>query len=229
MVAPGHKRRDFNYYLTTRRVKKVPLEPMNRYVSYLLIGPPGGGKGTQGKILGNVPRFFHFACGEVFRQLDTRTPIGQKFIEYSSRGQLVPDDLTVELWHQSIEAQVVAARFKPDIDVLILDGIPRNVPQAELMLGMIDVKQVFHLSCANRQELVRRIRKRALKENRLDDASEAVIQHRLKLYEDETKPILEHFAGVVTKIDASQPPVKVSLDILARIWETRNGSLSFNA
>ena len=202
---------------------------MNRYVSYLLIGPPGGGKGTQGKILGSVPRFFHFACGEVFRQLDTRTPIGKQFIEYSRRGELVPDDLTVELWHQSIDAQVVAARFKPDIDVLILDGIPRNVAQAELMLGMIDVKQVFHLSCANRQELVRRIRKRALKENRLDDASEAVIQHRLKLYEDETKPILEHFGSVVTKIDASQPPVKVSLDILARIWETRNGSLSFNA
>src|ERR1700739_3740007 len=166
MVAPGHKRRDFNYYLTGRVKRAFPLEPMNRYVSYILIGPPGGGKGTQGKILGSVPRFFHFACGEVFRQLDTRTPIGKKFIEYSSRGQLVPDDLTVELWHQSIDAQVVAARFKPDIDVLILDGIPRNVPQAELMESMIDVKQVFHLSCANRQELGRRIRKRALNENR---------------------------------------------------------------
>src|SRR6201984_3801068 len=114
---------------------------MNRYVSYLLIGPPGGGKGTQGKILGSVPRFFHFACGEVFRQLDTRTPIGKQFIEYSSRGALVPDDLTVELWHQSIDAQVVAARFKPDIAVLILDCIHRNVPQAEPTVSMMDVKQ----------------------------------------------------------------------------------------
>ena len=207
----------------------IPQEQMNRYVTYLLMGPPGGGKGTQGKILGSVPRFFHFACGEVFRQLDTRTSIGKQFIEYSSKGELVPDDLTVELWHQSIDSQVVAARFKPDIDVLILDGIPRNVAQAELMVGMIDVKQIFHLSCANRQELVRRIRKRALKDNRLDDASEAVIQHRLELYEQETKPILDHFAGRVTKVDASQPPVKVCYDILAKIWETRNGSLTFNA
>ena len=97
------------------------------------------------------------------------------------------------------------------------------------MVGMIDVKQVFHLSCANRQELVRRIRKRALKESRLDDASETVIQHRLELYEQETKPILDHFAGLVTKVDASQPPMKVSLDILTNIWESRNGSLTFNA
>src|ERR1700739_393890 len=124
MVAPGHKRRDFNYYLTTRVKNGFPLEPMNRYVSYLIVGPPGGGKGTQGKILGNVPRFFHFACGEVFRQLDTRTPIGKKFIEYSSRGQLVPDDLTVELWDQSIDAQVVADRVKPDIATLLVTCIP---------------------------------------------------------------------------------------------------------
>ena len=68
---------------------------MTRYVTYLLMGAPGSGKGTQGKVLGSVPRFFHFACGEVFRSLDTRSPLGQKFIEYSSRGQLVPDDLTV--------------------------------------------------------------------------------------------------------------------------------------
>jgi adenylate kinase len=202
---------------------------MNRYVTYLIMGPPGGGKGTQGKILGTVPRFFHCACGDVFRQLDTRTAIGKQFIEYSSKGLLVPDDLTVELWHQSIDGQVNAARFKPDIDVLILDGIPRNVPQAELMAGMIDVKQVFHLSCANRQELVRRLRKRALKENRLDDANETVIQNRLKLYDEETKPVLEYFEGLVTKIDASQPPVKVCNDILGKIWETRNGSLTFNA
>jgi adenylate kinase family enzyme len=63
----------------------------------------------------------------------------------------------------------------------------------------------------------------------LDDASESVIQHRLELYEEETKPILDHFDGMVTKVDASQPPVKVSLDILSKIWETRNGSLTFNA
>lgn len=202
---------------------------MNRYITYLIMGPPGGGKGTQGKALGSVPRFFHCACGDVFRSLDTRTPLGQKFIEYSSKGLLVPDDLTVELWRMSIEHQVVAGEFKPDIDALILDGIPRNEHQARLMDGLIDVKKVFHLQCAKRAELVRRLRKRALKDNRLDDASEAVINMRLDLYEKETKPVLDHYADLVVAIDALQPPVKVLHDIIEMIWNSHDGVLAFNA
>src|SRR6201997_4497697 len=122
------------------------------YRTYLLFGPPGSGKGTQGKALGSVPRFFHCACGEVFRSLDLRTPLGQKFVEYSSQGLLVPDDLTVELWRSKIGAQVLEGEYKPDIDALVLDGIPRNVNQAKLMEGLIDVRQVFHLSCPNREK-----------------------------------------------------------------------------
>ncbi len=78
-------------------------------------------------------------------------------------------------------------------------------------------------------ELVRRLRKRALKDNRLDDASEKVIQDRLRAYDEETKPILSYFDGIVTTIDATQPPVKVLSDMLVAIWATRNGSLQFNA
>jgi adenylate kinase len=202
---------------------------MNRYITYLIMGAPGSGKGTQGKVLGTVPRFFHCACGDVFRSLDTRTPLGKKFIEYSSRGLLVPDDLTVELWQNSINAQVVGGHFKPDIDALVLDGIPRTPNQANLMKDIIDVRRVLHLSCPNRAELVRRLRKRALKDNRLDDASEKVIQDRLHAYEEETKPVLAHFEGIVTTIDATQPPVKVLADMLATIWETRDNSFQFNA
>ena len=202
---------------------------MNRYITYLIMGPPGGGKGTQGKALGSVPRFFHCACGDVFRSLDTRTPLGQKFIEYSSKGLLVPDDLTVELWRTSIEHQVVAGEFKPDIDALILDGIPRNEHQASLMDRLIDVKKVFQLQCAKREELVRRLRKRALKDNRLDDASEAVINMRLDLYEKETKPVLDHYADRVVLIDALQPPVKVLHDIIEMIWNSHDGVLAFSA
>jgi adenylate kinase len=201
---------------------------MTRYVTYLIMGPPGSGKGTQGKVLGTVPRFVHFACGDVFRSLDTRTPLGQRFIEYSSKGLLVPDDLTVELWRHSIEAQVITAKFKPDIDALVLDGIPRNPNQARLMGEMIDVRQVFHLSCPNRDELVRRLRKRALKDNRLDDANEAVIRQRLETYERETKPVLDYYQSIVTRIDALQPPIKVLQDIIASIWSSRNGTLTFH-
>jgi len=202
---------------------------MNRYITYLFMGAPGSGKGTQGKALGTVPRFFHCACGEVFRSLDLRTPLGQKFVDYSSKGMLVPDDLTVELWRTKIEAQVLEAEFKPDIDALVLDGIPRNVNQAKLMEGLIDVRQVFHLSCPNREELVRRLRKRAIKDNRLDDANEEVIRKRLATFEAETKPVLNFYSGLVTVVDALQPPVKVLQDILTVIWNTRDGVMSFNA
>lgn len=191
-----------------------------RYKTYLIFGAPGCGKGTQGKVLGTIPRFFHCACGDVFRSLDTRTPIGQAFVEYSSRGQLVPDDITVKLWQARI-AQVVGTHdFKPDIDALVLDGIPRNVPQARLMQEMIDVKRVFHLSCPDREELIRRLRKRALKDNRLDDANEDVIRKRLATYEAESKPILDFYGrNLITEIDASQPPVKVLSEIVTWILQ----------
>jgi adenylate kinase len=202
---------------------------MNRYVTYLFMGAPGSGKGTQGKVLGTVPRFFHCACGEVFRSLDLRTPLGQKFVEYSSKGLLVPDGLTVELWRTKIVAQVLEAEFKPDIDALVLDGIPRNVNQAKLMENLIDVRRVFHLSCPNRDELVRRLRKRAIKDNRFDDASEEVILKRLATYEEETKPVLNFYSSLVTAVDALQPPVKVLKDILEVIWNTRDGVMTFNA
>ena len=76
---------------------------MNRYITFSSWAHQAVGKGTQGKGYRNVPRFFHCACGEVFRSLDLRTPLGQKFVDYSSKGLLVPDDLTVELWRKKIE------------------------------------------------------------------------------------------------------------------------------
>ena len=135
---------------------------MMRYKTYLLFGPPGSGKGTQGKTLGTIPRYFHCACGDVFRSIDTRTELGRAFLDYSSKGQLVPDEITVKLWKARIDAAVDAHTFKPDIDTLILDGIPRNVAQAEIMDDLIDVEKVFHLSCPDRSALYTRLKKRAL-------------------------------------------------------------------
>ncbi|MDQ2868589.1 MAG: nucleoside monophosphate kinase, partial [Verrucomicrobiota bacterium] len=89
-----------------------------KYKTYLLFGAPGSGKGTQGKTLGTIPRFFHCACGDVFRSMDTRTAVGKSFLEHSSKGQLVPDEITVELWREAIGAAVDAHKFKPDIDTL---------------------------------------------------------------------------------------------------------------
>lgn len=192
-------------------------QTLARFQTLLILGAPGSGKGTQGQILGHIPRFHHLACGDVFRSLDTRTPLGQKFVEYSSRGELVPDDLTVQLWQANVKDRVEAHIFKPEIDFLVLDGIPRNREQAEYMANDIDVLQLFHLSCPDRTELTRRLRKRALKDNRFDDASEAVIQRRFTTYEAETKPVLDYYRDRVTEIDASQSPTKVLFDILTKV------------
>ena len=58
-------------------------EEHSKYQTFLIFGAPGSGKGTQGRILGQTPRFYHCACGDVFRSLDTRTDIGQEFVQYS--------------------------------------------------------------------------------------------------------------------------------------------------
>ena len=188
-----------------------------KYTTYLLFGAPGSGKGTQGRSLGSIPRFFHCACGDVFRTLDTRTKVGRAFLDYSSKGQLVPDEITVQLWQARIDAAVDAHEFKPDIDVLVLDGIPRNVGQAKIMDQMIDVKKVFHLSCPDRAQLFARLKKRALKDNRLDDANEEVIKRRLETYELESKPVLKYYNDRVQVVDAVQPPAKVLLSILETV------------
>lgn len=189
-----------------------------KYQTYILFGAPGSGKGTQGRTLGTIPRFFHCACGDVFRSIDTRTKVGRAFLEYSSKGKLVPDNITVELWKAQIDAAVNAHSFKPDIDILVLDGIPRNVAQAKIMDDLIDVLRVFHLSCPNREALYTRLKKRALKDNRLDDANEEVINRRLATYEEESKPVLGYYGkDRITCIDATQPPAKVLLHILESV------------
>ena len=186
-----------------------------KYRSILLFGAPGAGKGTQGKVLGVVPNFLHCACGDVFRNLRADSPLGKVFIEYSSRGQLVPDATTVKLWRQFISNSTKIGRFHPEHDTLVLDGIPRNVPQAEILKDTLDVVAVFYLKSADEQSLIHRIQRRAIKENRLDDANLDVIRERLKTYEKETKPLLQFYGSkLVHRINADQSPVKVLSDIL---------------
>src|ERR1700743_30434 len=104
-----------------------------KYRTILLFGAPGAGKGTQGKILGNIPNFYHCACGDVFRNLTTESTLGRIFLDYSSPGQPVPDAPTIDLCSQFIDNCKKAGRFNPERDVLVLDGIPRNVHQAEML------------------------------------------------------------------------------------------------
>jgi adenylate kinase len=189
-----------------------------KYRTILLFGAPGAGKGTQGKILGAIPRFYHCACGDVFRSLSATDPLGRIFLEYSSRGQLVPDEPTIELWRQFIRNCEKSGRFNPEQDTLVLDGIPRNKHQAEMLSNTLDVKAVFYLHCTNFDAMVERLQRRALKENRLDYANLQVIRDRLKVYDKETKPVLNYYGKkLVHRIDSTQTPVKVLLDVLMRI------------
>jgi adenylate kinase len=186
-----------------------------KYRTTLLFGAPGSGKGTQGKILGAIPNFYHFSCGEVFRTLTPDSQLGKTFLEYSGRGQLVPDEPTVQLWRQNIDAAELTGRFVRATDMLVLDGIPRNLSQAEMLRNVLDVQVVLYLSCPVMNKLVARLQRRALRENRLDDANIEVIQKRLETYETETRPVLDFYGSKVVKtIDSTQTPIRVLLDIL---------------
>jgi len=186
-----------------------------RYKTILLFGAPGSGKGTQGKILGAIPGFFHTACGDIFRSLDLQSEMGRIAWEYSSRGELVPDEFTVKLWKQYIKGMEMVNQFHPDTEILVLDGIPRNVKQAQLLEDTLDVLKVIHLRCTDMSKMVERLRRRALKENRLDDANDKVIQHRLEVYETETRPVLDFYPpNTIVKVDATKSQIRVLSDII---------------
>jgi len=184
-----------------------------KFRTVLLVGAPGAGKGTQGKILGTIPNFFHCACGDVFRNLTIDSEIGRIFVRYSSKGKLVP--YTVRLWRDNITAQTQLGRFDPERDTLVLDGIPRNLHQAKMLEDALDIVGVFNFICPDENQLAERLQRRALRDNRLDDANLEVIRKRLAIFEKETRPILDYYGPeLVHTIDSTQTPINVLRDIL---------------
>lgn len=186
-----------------------------KYRTVLLFGAPGSGKGTQGKILGTIPNFFHCACGDVFRNLTVASELGRTFVEYSSKGLLVPDEYTIKLWRKSIEAKIALGEFDPERDTLVLDGLPRNTTQAEMLQDALDVRALFYLVCSDIDKLVARLQRRALRENRLDDVNLEVIKTRLATYDRETKPVLDFYGReLMHNVDATQAPIEVLQNIV---------------
>lgn len=191
--------------------------------SILLFGPPGAGKGTQGRILGTVPGFFHLSVGDVFRSIDIGSADGKQVYQYSSKGQLVPDELTVRIWKKALHAYVALSRFKPREDLLVLDGIPRNVEQTELVKDHLDILKVVHMKCGDEDDMVHRMRRRAIRENRSDDANENVIRHRFTVYRECSAPILKAFpADMIAEVDANGSPAEVLQRILMCLIPTQN-------
>jgi adenylate kinase len=183
---------------------------ITRYNVVLLFGPPGSGKGTWGKILDLIPGFYHFSTGEMFRLLDVDSEIGQRIMEPMRRGELVPDEITFDLWQQHLNNAALIGRFHPQKDVLVLDGFPRTPKQAGMLKAVAEVKMILNLDCANRDILVERLHKRAVLEGRLDDAGETVIRRRFELYDAQIEKTLAYFfADLIETIDVAVPPVRI--------------------
>jgi adenylate kinase len=186
-----------------------------RYQSVLLFGAPGSGKGTQGKILSAIPGFYHSATGDIFRSLDLGSEMGRKFWDYSSRGELVPDEFTINLWKNYIKGMELTNQFHSESEILVLDGIPRNVKQAKLLEDTIEVIKVIYLICADLNKMVERLRRRALRENRIDDANDKVIKNRLEVYERNTRPVLDFYPkDKIVTVDATMSMLKVMHSIV---------------
>lgn len=192
-----------------------------RHRAILLFGLPGSGKGTQGHALGSVPGYLHVASGDIFRQLNKLGQLGRLVDSYISNGKLVPDDVTVSIWRNHIGLMQRAGTYAPSFHTLVLDGIPRTLTQARLLTDDLDVRRIFHLKLRDPEEAVKRIRDRALKEGRKDDASDRVIRDRLQTFFRETTETLEYYnPEVVRDIDASRRPMAVLADLAADIHQS---------
>lgn len=179
---------------------------------------PGSGKGTQGAILGTVPGFRHVSTGDIFRSLDRESELGRLFVAHSTRGELVPDDVTIRIFGQHMRDMVGSGRFVPQRQIALLDGVPRSVRQATLLRDQIDVLMVLHLTCEDREEAVERLRARAIQQNRADDAREDVIRRRLEVYDAETRPLLSCYPReAIATINAIGTPAEVLLRILQHL------------
>jgi len=187
----------------------------------LMIAPPGAGKGTQGALIAahfNIP---HIATGELLRDHVARgTDLGQAVKAYLDRGELVPDQIVLDM----VREAMIAARAAGG--GYVLDGIPRNIEQARAAyeiareLGMTaDV--ALHLQ-ADDAELTRRLLARAALEHRSDDTAEVIAQ-RLALYREVTFPIVAWYRdrGILVSVDAMRSAHEVGREILVALEAMR--------
>ncbi len=189
-----------------------------KYQAVLLFGAPGSGKGTQGQMVGQIPGFLHTSTGDLFRALDKNSELGKLFAEYSSKGLLVPDDFTIKLWKQHMDNLVKAGKFDLATGLVIMDGVPRNVNQAKLLMDAVEVKKIVYLETAHIDKFVARLKNRALKSGRADDADEKVIRNRMTVYAKETAPVLDCYdKKLVARIEADQSIIRVFSEVVAAL------------
>lgn len=192
-----------------------------KFQSVLIFGPPGAGKGTMGKFLSSAGNHFHLSSGDVFRGLSPESPAGRLYHSYAGKGQLLPDDATIEIWHHYVMGLIATNRYFPKEQLLLLDGIPRTVKQAEILDRYIDVNKIILLEAEKPDLLIQRIQRRALIEKRQDDRDADVLKKRMEVYEKETFPVLQHYPKeLIVRFKAEQRPLEVLRDILVSLCDT---------
>ncbi|NCA19283.1 MAG: adenylate kinase [Actinobacteria bacterium] len=162
----------------------------------VLVGPPGAGKGTQAEFISAHFAIPHISTGDIFRaNLSAGTPLGLEAKGYMDKGDLVPDSLTTAMVKDRLQQGDVANGF-------LLDGFPRTTGQAEALDGILreintPLEVVLEMQ-ADEDEIVGRL----LARGRSDD-SEEVIRHRLKVYAEQTAPIISYYknSGILRTIN----------------------------
>src|SRR5688572_28487006 len=160
-------------------------------LNLILFGPPGSGKGTQAAKLVDAYQLVHISTGDLFRsEMEAGTELGRQANEYMSKGELVPDEVTIGILRNKMLAHRDARGF-------IFDGFPRTVPQAEALdqlLSMMD-QQIDALIMLDvpEEEIVKRILLRGQESSRTDDNDEEVIRTRFKVYLAKTEPLYDYY------------------------------------
>jgi adenylate kinase len=182
----------------------------------LLLGGPGSGKGTQGVRLAQRRGLEHIASGDALRaEVAAGTEVGRRAASHLDRGELVPDDVVVELLTPVVARAAAAGGY-------VLDGFPRNLAQATVADDAwerrgIGLEGVVYLEVPA-DELRRRLLARAEIEDRSDDTPD-VIEHRLEVFAHDTFPLVEHYRdrGLLITVPGDQAPDAVTADVLDRL------------
>ena len=182
----------------------------------LLLAPPGAGKGTQGERLATWFGARHIAAGDLLRaQAQAEGPLGREIAAHQARGDLVPDQIVLDVLTPAVSEAAAHGGY-------ILDGFPRNLPQAiaaaELAARLdvtLDAAIYLH---APEPVLTRRLLDRASQSGRSDDKAD-VIRHRLRVFAETTGPLVPYYTerGILVAVNADQPPETVTADIQARL------------
>ncbi len=152
----------------------------------IFLGPPGAGKGTQGKIVADNHNIPHISTGDILRKaIADKTPLGVKAKSYMDKGDLVPDDLILDLISERLQAEDAQEGW-------ILDGFPRNVAQADFLTKLLDELNQKCDAVINLDVPDEVLIKRLLGRGRKDD-NEETITNRLHVYREQTAPLIDYY------------------------------------